>query len=79
MTSMSAIVTERYVNRQTYEKKENFTTNCTVIAMIFEDSVGGVIPVAVTKINKMTENESPHMGVNVVVVFCCFSSTIVAL
>ena len=44
---------------------------------IFEDSVRGVIPVAVDKINKIAESGSPRFGVNEVG-FCLISSTIVA-
>ena len=53
MTSISAIVMEPYV-KKTYrrEKKRYFTTKCTVIATIFDDSVSGLIPVAV--VNKRT-------------------------
>ena len=52
MTSISMIVMERYVNRETNRReKDNFTTKCSRSA-IFEDSVSGVIPVAVVKINK---------------------------
>ena len=69
MTSISAIVIEVYVNRQTVEKKDNFTTKYTFVATIFEDYVSGVIPVAVVKINKKAEIESPRMEVNEV----CFS------
>ena len=47
-------------------EKDNFTTKCTVIAVIFEDSVGGVILVAVVKINKQVESASPRSGVHMV-------------
>ena len=59
-------------------RKDDFTTKCIVVAAIFEDSVSGVIPVAVDKINKMPESGSPRLGVNEVS-FCWISSTIVAL
>ena len=49
-------------NRQT--RKDHFTTKCIVVAAIFKDSVSGVIPVAVDKINKMAESGSTHLGVN---------------
>ena len=57
MTSVSAIVMEHYVNNKTDKKS-------IVIAGIFEESVNGVIPVAVDKINHMAESGSPLMGVN---------------
>ena len=41
-------------------RKDDFTTKCIVVAAIFEDSVSGMIPVAVDKINKMTECGSPR-------------------
>ena len=50
MKSVSAIAMERYVNKQTEEK--DFITKCIVVAGIFEDTVSGVILVAVDKINK---------------------------
>ena len=63
MPLVSAIVMERYVNKQTYEKKCFFNEMyCRTI--IFEDSVSVVILVAVDKINKMTESGSPRLGVN---------------
>ena len=34
------------------------------MAAIFEDSVSGLIPASVVKINKMVESKSPWMGVN---------------
>ena len=34
------------------------------MAAIFEDSVSGVIPVAVDKIDKLAEGGSPRLGVN---------------
>ena len=73
MTSVSAIM---LTNRQM--GIDNFTTKCSVVAAIFEDSVSGVIPVAVDKINQMAECGSPRFGVNTVG-FCWISSTIVAL
>ena len=57
-------------------KKDDFTTKCIVVAAIFEDSVSGVIPVAVDKINNIVESLSPRLGVNEVG-FCCISSAIV--
>ena len=64
ITSVSAIDMERKVNKQTDEKKYDFTTKCIVVATIFEESVSGVIPVAVDKMNKMTECGSPRLEVN---------------
>ena len=52
----------KLTNRQT--RKYDFTMECIVITAIFEDSVSGVIPVAVDKINKFPESGSPHLGVN---------------
>ena len=78
MVSISAIVMERYVDRQTDRReKDHFTTKSSVTAAIFEDSVSRVIPVAVVKINKMAESESPRMalflmGVNEVEFFAYF-------
>ena len=37
-------------------RKDDFTRKCFALAVIFEDSVSGVIPVAVDKINKMAES-----------------------
>ena len=54
MMSVSAFVIERYVNRQT--RKDDFTTRCIVVAVIFKYSISRVIPVAVDKINKMAES-----------------------
>ena len=51
-------------NRQS--RKDYFTMKCTIVVAISEDSISGVIPVAVVKINKMVESRSPHLGVNVV-------------
>ena len=54
-----------YVNRQT--RKDYFTTKCIVVAAKFEDSVSGMTPVAIDKINKMVELEcggSPSLEVN---------------
>ena len=48
-------------------EKNNFTTNCTVIAAIFKDSVR-VIAVAVVFINKMSECGSPLFAVRFI--FC---------
>ena len=61
--SVSAIVIERYVNIQTYEKK-CFYNEMHCRTTIFEDSVSVVILVAVNKIYKMTESGSPRLGVN---------------
>ena len=49
-----------------------------VEAVIFEDSVSGVIPVAVDKINKMAESGSPRSVVNEVG-FCWMPTTHIAL
>ena len=67
MTLVSAIVMESNVNRQT--RKEEFTTKCIVVAAIFEDSVSGMIPVAVDKINKMAECGSSRFEVK----WVCFA------
>ena len=45
-------------------RKDDFTTKGIVVAAIFEESVRGVIPVPVDKINKKAECESPRFGVN---------------
>ena len=45
-------------NRQT--KKDDFTLKCIVIAEIFKESISGVIPVSVDKINKIAESGSPR-------------------
>ena len=71
MTSMSAIVTEHYVNKQTTEKRY-FKNKCTVIAVIVEVSVSRVTSIAVVKINKMAEGGSPRQGVNKVGCFADF-------
>ena len=63
-------------NRQT--GIDDFTTKLSVVAAIFKDSVSGVIPVAVDKINKMAECGYPRFGV-ITVGVCWISSTIVAL
>ena len=62
MTSVSTIVMECYVNRQT--RKDDFTMKCIVVVAILEDSVSGMIPVAVDKINKMAECGYPRLEVN---------------
>ena len=49
-------------------RKDDFTTKCIVVAAIFEESISGVIPVPVDKINKMAECGSPRFGVNEVAV-----------
>ena len=41
-----------------------FTKKCIVVAAIFEDSVSGMIPVAIDKINKMAECGSPRLEIN---------------
>ena len=71
MTSISAIVMERYLNKQG-NKKRCFTTKCTVAAAIFKDSISGMIPVAVVKINKMEDSRHPRLGGNKVVFFAGF-------
>ena len=45
-------------------RKDDFTANCNVVAATFKDSVSGVIPVAVDKINKMAESAPPDLGEN---------------
>ena len=42
------------------------------IAAIFEYSVGGGIPIAVVKINKMVESGSPRLEVNEVLLLLSF-------
>ena len=76
MTSVSAILMECYVNRQT--RKDDFTMKCIVEAAIFENSVSGMIPVSCCKIYKMVECGYPRLEVNEVG-FCWISLTIVAL
>ena len=61
-------------------RKDNFTMKCIVEAAIFEDSVSGMITVAVDKINKMAECGFPRLEVNEVgfagfllILMCMFS------
>ena len=51
-----------FTNRQTI--KYIFTTKCIVLVAIFEDSISGMIPVAVDKLNKMAESGFPRLGLN---------------
>ena len=60
-------------------REDNFTTKCIVEAAIFQDSVSGVIPVAVDKINKMAESGPPRLGINAVGFSGLLLSAIVAL
>ena len=47
------------MDRQT--RKDDFTKKCIVVVAIFENSVSGMIPVAVDKINMMAEFGSPRL------------------
>ena len=65
MTSVLAIVSGVTL-RNIQMSKDDFTTKCIVVEVIFEDSASGVIFVPADKINKMAECGSPRLGVNVV-------------
>ena len=63
MTSVSALLwSVTLTDRQT--RKDDFTRKYIVVSAIFEDSVRGMIPVAVDKINKMVECGYPRLEVN---------------
>lgn len=68
---------EPYIQKQTDEKRDYFTTLYIVGAAISQDSVSEVLPVAVDTMNKMAERGSPHLRVNGVG-FCWISSRIAA-
>ena len=63
MTSVSTIVMACYLTDR-HARKDDFTTKCIVVTAIFENFVGGMIPVAVDKINKMAEFGSPRLEEN---------------
>ena len=74
VTSISAIVMERYVNEQTDEKKMILQRNA-LSERDIEDSVCGVITVPVVKINKMGDSGAPRLRVNEVVFLVIFFSS----
>ena len=74
VTSISAIVMERYVNERT-DETIIFYHEMHSLSGDIEDSVCGVITVPVVKINKMADSGAPRLRVNMIGFLLIFYSS----